>query len=149
MRKPIILLLVCLVCGCQSLNDVGWKFTTWRVDQRNTSRNRAYQKVVAKHAGLEALVGTWYRTTRTPCKTPNEWHETMSLFTDGTYIMRRSGWHGFLCALKHVSVTEGEWKKTGAGIVELSRSGQAKSEIVNLNEWTNTFVRADIEIRNG
>lgn len=145
MKKTIILILLCLLCGCRSLDHMGWRFTAWRVDRRHAKVNRQYQQTIAKYAGQECLVGTWNRSFREPCKMPNQWHATVSLFSDGTYAKRVSGCHGLFWPT--VSITTGHWKKIGAGVVELSRSGQANSEIMNLNEWTNGFVRADIELQ--
>jgi hypothetical protein len=145
MKKTIILVSLCLLCGCRSLDHVGWRFTAWRVDRRNTKVNRQYQQAVAKYAGRECLVGTWYHTFRKPCKMPNQWHETVSLFSDGTYAKRISGCHGLFWPT--VSVTTGDWKKTGAGIVELSQSGRSVTEVICLTEWTNGFAQADMQLR--
>lgn len=145
MKQAILAITLAMLCGCHTLDSIGLRYILWKQDRRNTQNNAAYQKELANQARKEQLLGTWHRSyTVYDGKKffPTEHQQTLSLFSDGTYVLR----HKTSPLMTSVKTTTGTWKQAAAGVIQHDPNHDAEPFETQLNAWTNAFVHAEQQI---
>jgi hypothetical protein len=150
MRFAALLLVVVSITGCGFVGLARDRLTVKRWHDENKQNDSKYRQMLGEHAEERTLLGTWTITTTSSTKFEYKPLTELSLFSDGTYAMRRESM-GTQIHFVAIRVQEGSWVNVAPGIIEITPSEpksitEREAQAVDLTEWTNVFVQANNQI---